>query len=537
MTTRHLRWPLSGFSAVLALAIVACGESDGAHSATAGAGGAVASASGGSTLSGGSTFVGGSTSTGGFTTSAGGIPLGSGGAPVGGGGNTTGGASGATGGAGDAGDAGDAGGDSSGDAGTSTGGSTASDGGGLPPFVGQGDPWESPAPRATCRTGDPGETGVQGLGTDVRCNIDIVGQVPVEHFLSLAWHEKCAYVNGQTGTTVVDVADPTKPTVVTRLTTTGMQSNWESMKVHSGRGLLVGYQSNGPVLDVYDVSQDCKAPVFRKSYNLAGSSGHSGNFSNDGTIYYASSLYTSQVFAVDLTDPANPQTISSAFDRGTHDLNVGKNGTRGYFVFSQLLQFTIGSLAIMDLSQVQARAANAKGTLIKEITWPDGAASQYPIPVTYRGQDYLIMTDELGSGNCADPTKPQYGYARIFDISDETNPTLVSKVKTQAQDPAFCQQSVAQAGGLFGVGTHYCNVDRQEDPRILSCGLWSAGVRLYDIRNPWRPKEIAYFNTAGTMVPGLTRILPEERRLWVATTTTFYVLGLPDDVVGPILAD
>jgi hypothetical protein len=534
MTPRRPRLLLSGSPTLVFLAITACGDTDAAQSAsTAGKGGIAASATGGAAYSGSPMTSGGVTSsagTGGTLAGTGGAPLGGGGTATGGG-TANGGTSGASGGA----PAG-TGGAASGGGGASSGGA-GPDGGLLPPFEGEGVPWEAPAPRATCRTGDTGETGVQGLGTDVRCNVDVVGQVAVEHFLSLAWHERCAYVNGQTGTTVVDVADPTKPTVVTRLTTTGMQSNWESMKVHSGRGLLVGYQSTGPVLDVYDVSQDCKAPVFRKSYNLAGSSGHSGNFSNDGTIYYASSLYTGQVFAVDLTDPANPTTITSVFDRGTHDLNVGKSGTRGYFVFSQLLQFTVGSLAIMDLSQVQSRAANAKGTLIKEITWPDGAASQYPIPVTYRGKDYLVMTDELGSGACTDPTRPQYGYARIFDISDETNPTLVSKIKTQAQDPAYCQQAVAQAGGFFGVGTHYCNVDRQENPRILSCGLWSAGVRLYDIRNPWRPKEIAYFNTAGTMVPGLTRILPEERKLWAATTTTFYVLGLPDDVVGPILAD
>jgi hypothetical protein len=186
---------------------------------------------------------------------------------------------------------------------------------------------------------------------------------------------------------------------------------------------------------------------------------------------------------------------------------------------------------------VQSRAPGAKGTLIKEITWADGSTSQYPIPLTYRGKDYLVMTDELGSGNCNDPNKPQFGYARIFDISDETNPTLVSKIKTEAQDPAHCQEATAQAGTFFGVGTHYCNVDRQDDPRLLSCGLWAGGVRLYDIRNPWRPKEVAYFNIPNSQVPGLTRILTDKRELWVSTNSTFYVLKLPDAVVGPILAD
>ena len=338
------------------------------------------------------------------------------------GGSDTGGTGG--GGTGDSGGTGGTGGTSTdaGDGGLGTGGtngSAGSGGAGPPPFDGQGDPWTKPAPRATCRSGDKPETGLQGLGTDVRCNVDIKGQVDAEHFLSLAWYQSCAYVNGPTGTSVIDVSNAASPRVVTSLTTPGMQSNWESMKVHEGRGLLVGYQSNAAILDIYDVTTDCKAPVLKRTYNLGGS-GHSGNFSSDGTIYYASSLYTSQVFAVELTEPANPSVITSNFERTTHDLFIGKNGTRGYFVFTQLLGFGTGSLAILDTSQVQARAANARGTLIKEITWPDGSASQYPIPLTYRGRDYLVMTDELGSGsNCLDPTKPQFGHARIFDIHDE----------------------------------------------------------------------------------------------------------------------
>jgi hypothetical protein len=405
------------------------------------------------------------------------------------------------------------------------------------PFEGEGDPWLNTVPRATCRAGDSAETGTQGLGTDVRCNLDVKGQVPVEHFLSFAWHGDCAYVNGPTATSVLDVSNSSQPQLVTKLTTPGMQSNWESMKVHEGRGLLVGYQSNASILDVYDVSADCKEPVLKSSYNLGGS-GHAGSFSPDGTIYYASSLFTAQVFAVDLANPAQPSVITSNFERSTHDLFVGKDGNRGYFVFSQLLNAGMGSLAILDTSQVQARVPNAQGTLISEITWPDGAASQYPIPITYRGRDYLVMTDELGSGSdCSDPAKPQYGYARIFDIEDEAKPTLVAQIKTQGQaDPAFCAEATAQANGnIFGVGTHYCNVDRRDDPRLLACGLWTAGVRVYDIRNPWRPKELAYFNVPNSGVPGLIRIRVEQRELWFSTGTTFYVLAMPEAVVGPIL--
>jgi hypothetical protein len=412
------------------------------------------------------------------------------------------------------------------------------DGGAMPPppFEGEGDPWLEPAPRATCGAGDMPETGQQGIDANVRCNLVVHGKVPAPHFLSHAWFEHCSYVNGQTGTTVIDVSDSAHPKMTATLTTTGMQSNWETMKVNENSGLLAGYQSNGPVLDVYDVSEDCAHPVLKTSYELGGS-GHAGQFSPDGTIYYASSMYTAEVFAVDLTAPASPKVITSSFGgKSAHDLFIGKNGDRGYFAASNLTGgLGVGMVAIIDTSAVQARANGAMGRVIHEWSWPDGNISQYPIAISYRGRDYLMITDELGSGACGNPEKPPYGYARIFDIEEETKPVLVSKIKTEAVGPCT---GTPVGDGFFGVGTHYCNVDRLDDPRLLACGFWAGGVRVFDIRNPWRPKELAYFDTLGEGVPGLPRIRVEERELWVATMPgTFYVLKFADGLLDPIVQD
>jgi hypothetical protein len=260
-----------------------------------------------------------------------------------------------------------------------------------------------------------------------------------------------------------------------------------------------------------------------------GSIGHAGSFSPDGTIYYASSMYTASVFAIDLALPKKPVVISSTFDKSAHDLFIGKGGTRGYFAYPNLTAFNVGSLAIMDLTDVQKRTPDAKGKLIKELQWEDGNISQYPLAIHYGGQDFLVITDELGSGNCDDPKKPQWGYARIFDIRDEQNPKLVSVIKTEAQDPKNCKAAGEAAGGTsgFGLGTHYCNVDRLDDPRVLACGNWDAGLRVYDIRNPWLPKEVAYFDTPTGNLPGLARILPDKREIWIAMVpSTFYVLKI-----------
>jgi hypothetical protein len=500
-------------SAIALLFLLGCGAEDAAPQPNAGTGGAGGEA-GGSPMAG----------TGAGNGSGGTSNSGSGGAPLAGNGGMGGmtGGSGGSGGMAGTGDAGDGDGDGDGDTG---------------PFEGEGDPWIEPAPKATCGDGDVPET-TQGMGGDVRCNLSVHGMVQAPHFLSMAWYEHCAYVNGNDFTTVLDVSDSANPKMTAMLNTPGMMSNWETMKVSEESKLLAGYASNGTIVDVYDVSEDCTDPAFLRSYDIGGS-GHSGNFSTDGTIYYASSLYTGEVFALDVTLPLpeEPRIITSMYGgKSTHDLFIGKNGTRGYFAYSDLLSgIGIGQAAIIDLTDVQARAPNAQGKVIHEWTWEDGNISQYPIAVTYRGRDYLIITDELGSSACGDPNKPPYGYARIFDITTETSPILVSKIKTEALNPCDGQPA---AGGGFGVGTHYCNVDRLDNPRFLSCGFWDGGVRVFDIRNPWRPKELAYFDTATANVPGLTRMLVEENELWVATIpSTFYVLKFADGVLDPPAAD
>ena len=38
-----------------------------------------------------------------------------------------------------------------------------------------------------------------------------------------------------------------------------------------------------------------------------------------------------------------------------------------------------------------------------------------------------------------------------------------------------------------------CTADRQQNPTMVACGLWAAGVRVFDVRDILHPKEIAYY--------------------------------------------
>jgi hypothetical protein len=54
---------------------------------------------------------------------------------------------------------------------------------------------------------------------------------------------------------------------------------------------------------------------------------------------------------------------------------------------------------------------------------------------------------------------------------------------------------------LFGYDSHYCTPDRLRDPTIVACAQLGSGLRVWDVRNPTNPKEIAYYNT-GTVSRG-----------------------------------
>src|SRR5207253_6181579 len=90
---------------------------------------------------------------------------------------------------------------------------------------------------------------------------------------------------------------------------------------------------------------------------------------------------------------------------------------------------------------------------------------------------------------------------RIVDTGDEKNPKQVSRIMLETHDPANCAKVLPDVVGLsiFTYGSHYCSVDNKHNATTLACGYFNSGIRVFDIRNPLRPKEIAYFNPPGTV--------------------------------------
>jgi len=112
---------------------------------------------------------------------------------------------------------------------------------------------------------------------------------------------------------------------------------------------------------------------------------------------------------------------------------------------------------------------------------------------------------------------PPFNMARIIDISDETSPKLVSRLMLETHDPKNCDKILPDLVGRssFTYGSHYCSIDNRHNATTLACGYVNSGIRVFDIRDPARPKEIAYFNPPGTTTPspGSNHVV---RKQWVA---------------------
>jgi hypothetical protein len=130
-----------------------------------------------------------------------------------------------------------------------------------------------------------------------------------------------------------------------------------------------------------------------------------------------------------------------------------------------------------------------------------------------KGKPYVVQIDEGGGGGsnaagwaaaCAANLAP-FNMARIVDISDETKPFVVSKLMLEAYDPKNCDKVVPDLTGTgvsgFTYGAHYCSVDNKKNATTLACGYFESGIRVFDIRDVAKPREIAYYNPPSVTTP------------------------------------
>jgi hypothetical protein len=320
------------------------------------------------------------------------------------------------------------------------------------------------------------------------------------------------------GVYAMDMSDPAHPVHTATLSTPAMLSPHESLLLNASRGLLVadmGYPTFNPgFVDVYDIAHNCLQPALDSSTPL-GILGHESAFAADGLTFYVSSTGGRQFTALDLSNPKLPRILFTETGADYHGMRVSDDGDRLY-----VADLGNPGLTILDVSQIQHRVPNPQVSVVSHITWPMVSIPQVPLPMTIGGHKYLFEIDEYSRNvEQYDPTSP-VGAARIINIDHDTHPYVVSNIRLAVDQPqarAGDQQNDPNATfGLQGYAGHYCSLPREVNPELVACSFIMSGERIFDIRDPLHPREVAYFNMPappGTL-PGTGAAFAMSQAAW-----------------------
>lgn len=367
---------------------------------------------------------------------------------------------------------------------------------------------ETSAARAQCTPGDLAERGIQGnvsaedrnSGRSMRgynCNIVKLGGLRgTGGGIVSVTSDHCSYTSSlfpasaiakQPGVGVIDAANPRKPRLVGSLDTPAMVGGtWESLKVNHKRKLLaatsVPFLFGGGFFSIYDIS-DCARPrLLNKGAGTAWPlpfTSHEGGFSPDGRTYWASGVYPGHLTAIDISNPAKPAVIWSGLNSFLgHGFGMSPDGNRMFIS-------NMAGITVLDTSAVQRRAPYPQVPHIAAYLWPDGQINQHSIQFSHRGRRHLFSLDEAGSGG-----------VKVFDIARLDSPKLLTSIKLEINLPKNQDTLLrsSMGGSVFASNPHYCAVDRPTDPTALACSWESSGIRVFDVRDLSKIREIGYYN-------------------------------------------
>jgi hypothetical protein len=129
---------------------------------------------------------------------------------------------------------------------------------------------------------------------------------------------------------------------------------------------------------------------------------------------------------------------------------------------------------------------------------------------TINGHHYLLHSEESVFGTAygcvPQVANPFAGPAQPFltNIDHPAHPKTVSEMGLEINEPQNCQTQMADGEND---SVHYHDVDSAANTHFVMASMWNAGVRIFDVRNPAKPTEVAYFNAGDVAGPGQATLL------------------------------
>ena len=263
------------------------------------------------------------------------------------------------------------------------------------------------------------------------------------------------------------------------------------------RGVLAAVAGNpataAGIVDLYDISQDCRAPVLKSSTPM-GVLGHESGFAPDGNTFYSASP---------AGRPSSPSTSATCRSRcrsaignvDSHGLSLSDDGNRAYVAGTGLRPAPSSTRR-----EIQSRAPNPSFREIASLTWDTMSIPQNTIPFTIDG--HAVRGRDRRVRRAVARAAPGGSSTSTTRRSRRSSPTCASRSTSRRISRRQAGDNGAQ-NPVRGYAGHYCNIPTRVDPAIVACSMILSGLRVFDIRDPHNPREIAYFNA-----PIEERIIP-----------------------------
>jgi hypothetical protein len=278
-----------------------------------------------------------------------------------------------------------------------------------------------------------------------------------------------------------DVTDPSQPKPILTVTTqnpilsdlTGTHKSW--WECDTGIAYIVGSApktnpswGRGNITYIYDLSNP-SSPAFKRYWALDGQ--------QPGGVR-----------------PPNFTAVPAIHG----PISTGPAGNRVYFAFGTSSN---GVMQIVDRQKLLASApddykAAEIGRLVMNPTW--GAHTALPIgniavpdlaPNPGNQRQFVVVTSEETSNGCTGPRN----VTAMVDVTTESRPQSVANFQVPEASGHFCDR-----GGRFGPHSTNENFGPPFYQKLIFITYFNAGVRAVDIRDPFNPKEVAYFVPATT---------------------------------------
>jgi hypothetical protein len=323
------------------------------------------------------------------------------------------------------------------------------------------------------------------------------------------------------GTSILDVADPRRPRLVDQWPAPDYT---HTHKVQVADGLLLvnheryPYRPTAPMgphsagLAIYDVA-DPRAPRQLAFWGCTGKGVH--RIVWEGGRYAHLSVtpegYTDRIWLLlDLADPAHPVEAGRWWWPGQWaaggerpDWPAGQRHAAHHALLDgglAYLGYDDVNLVVLDIAEPSAPRP------VGYCRW-GGGATHTCLPL--RGRDLLVVTDEQQHDGPGAPVRRIH----LLDIADPSRP----RYRTALPEP------VGEFAALpMRYGPHCLHENRPgsfHSERLIFATYFSAGVRVYDLADPDRPREVAHWISEpppGQAVPQANDLFVDEHGLiWV----------------------